>query len=284
MDSGRVQYVIVQYHTLPVHVYNVYGWTSADCHPEAAGKTNKLFDAAFGEISCNPEAPFLILEDFNASTSTILSLQEASDQGKVFDLGAQSQVFGLDPQTPTCFPHGSHQGFRRDYIISSTNVMPCVSAFTVCKHEHIDVHAAVTVVLQTHRSKIMRTVTHAPPSLSSLLATHKRHSEQLDSNSRIKSSFRLTLINTLSLLSLPSGGISTIITPQRLGQPCRTTSSKASRSTCIKKMPLTLGSPLTGKPMRNLSSGPNRFSAGSNMIHPMASLLTLHLLPGLSIC
>ena len=63
--------------------------------------------------------------------------------------------------------------------------MPFISGFGVHKHEYIDVHAAVHVVFQMNCSKVKRTVSHSPPTLHSLFATHIKEVENISDDKPI---------------------------------------------------------------------------------------------------
>eukprot|EP00973_Karenia_brevis_P079173 10985301-Karenia_brevis.AAC.1 len=63
--------------------------------------------------------------------------------GRIVDLGAHPSLFNQSEIQPTCFPHNSNQGFRRDYVFASAELLPFVSSFRVFHDVVIPVHSTL---------------------------------------------------------------------------------------------------------------------------------------------
>ena len=101
--KGRVQmYALALAPQITILIYNIYGWTGANHHKEAARRTSSILDAIMSDMQMQPPGPMLIMGDLNGDPATFPILTQQQEQGNLLDVGEQAQQWGQPKAAYTC--------------------------------------------------------------------------------------------------------------------------------------------------------------------------------------
>ena len=137
-----------------MHLFVLYGFQGADTDAEQLALTERLFDAAFGElhvVACGQ--PCLLVGDFNVEPTKIPCLAKGISAGLWVDFEeAWALAAGLQP-TPTCERSWTAAGgHRRDFVIGCP--LAAAAAILSCKVQPdrwIAPHLAVRALFDSGR-------------------------------------------------------------------------------------------------------------------------------------
>ena len=101
-----------------MHMVVLYGYPGADTDAEQFALTDKLFDAALGELSVPEGSPACWLEIFNVEPTKIPCLSKGISAGLWFDLEASWALpTGEQPASTCTRSWSSSGGHRRDFMV-----------------------------------------------------------------------------------------------------------------------------------------------------------------------
>eukprot|EP00973_Karenia_brevis_P024397 3365041-Karenia_brevis.AAC.1 len=129
-DNGRCMLTSILFpNGLQVFCFNLYCWVNANTQEEARARTDDMFDAVFHELDALAGSLFMIACDLNSDLDRIPLLLSRVSEDALVDLGAHGDLFNVPSNAPTCHPHNSDKGFRRDFFFVSPALMPLITAF-----------------------------------------------------------------------------------------------------------------------------------------------------------
>ena len=169
--KGRVQLYAVQLDTeITILIYNIYGWTNANCNKEAAARTNNMLQAILDDMGLQPAGPRLVVGDLNGDPPTFQTLQQALDTNQLIDVGSQAHRWKEVANDYTCRAPGTKEPTRRDYLFATPDAYKHISHFHVQHESGFDVHDPLhfTITTQQQHTKTHTTLKQ-PASLNHLL-------------------------------------------------------------------------------------------------------------------
>ena len=136
-----------------MHLFVLYGYQGADADVEQLALTERLFDAAFGELSVVARGqPCLLVGDFNVELTKIPCLAKGISAGLWVDFDeAWALTAGLQP-TPTCKRSWTAAGGRRrDFILGCPLAAAALLSCMVQPDRWIAPHLAVRALFDCGR-------------------------------------------------------------------------------------------------------------------------------------
>ena len=110
---------------------SVYGWTGGTGNVEAATRTDDIVRVAIEAICEAGDPPALIVGDLNADTEALLNLTRHLNEGQWTDCGAHANLWGAQPEAPTCTTANSAKATPRDFILANAKALNAIKSFEV---------------------------------------------------------------------------------------------------------------------------------------------------------
>ena len=107
------------------------------------------------------------------------------NEGKVVDLGANSEAFGSPSLQPTCFAPGASTGNRRDFVFISPDLLPYVHSFEVCRDPIIPTHSLLKFGLNIHDCIPQKQVLAPSPGIHNAFITAVKAKHNMQDNDAI---------------------------------------------------------------------------------------------------
>ena len=166
LQTGRINITLCNFGSKEaVYVCNVYGWANGEKCTIAAGKTNKLFQAARAEFDCLPQHPKILVGDINATVEQLPDMKEMLQEGWT-DVGHNASWWGGDADLPTCqAPNNVSSSTRRDYIIARPALLARIAGYHVVWSEVYTVHATLQLLIHLDDEPLKVTRNNVPQSL-----------------------------------------------------------------------------------------------------------------------
>ena len=121
--KGRVQlYALAISPQVTILIYNIYGWTGANHHKEAAKRTGDLLEAIFSDMQAQPPGLAIILGDLNGDPATFTNLTYQQSLGNLIDVGEQAHQWGQPRSAYTC--KATNAKTHHDETTSLRNLQP----------------------------------------------------------------------------------------------------------------------------------------------------------------
>ena len=147
--KGRVQlYALALAPQVTILIYNMYGWTGANHHKEAAKRTSDLLDAILSDMQAQPQGPAIIMGDLNGDPSTFPNLTHQQKRGNLIDVGEQAHQWGQPSSAYTCKAKNAKKPTRRDYMFGNPAAFNLIAHFKVDHDSDLETHSILQVWLQ----------------------------------------------------------------------------------------------------------------------------------------
>ena len=163
----------------------------------AASRTNDLLEAILDELHYISGTPFLIVGDLNGELDDFPAIASHLADGTIVDVGSHAGAVGGQIAQPTCFATPTSEGTRRDYILSSADLLPYIHSMTIQRHPIIPVHCIIRLEIRMPIGQDTKRTLHQYPDLANIFHQHLRATHSIGDDDDIP---RATLQNaTLKL-------------------------------------------------------------------------------------
>ena len=134
-------------HSVPLHVFCIYGFTNARQKPEAKAANEELLQQALRYAACLGDVPCCVLGDLNTNEDCSPTLFAATQSNRWVNAAVLQHAIDGKPMANTCYAKETSVGSRIDHCLLNQQLSPCFRSFHVQEERAISVHCILHMEL-----------------------------------------------------------------------------------------------------------------------------------------